>query len=134
MPTEAIPGYEGQLYLNGTLFMELTDVTLKITADKIDTSSHTSGGWKSAIGGLKAWQISIEGWYLAANVAHLAARSALVNGTPVSVDLRPKDQAGKEKVTGTCRVLDWEWGASQSDAQGESLELEGDGPPTFGII
>lgn len=134
MATQAIPGFEAQLYIGGVKLLELGDVTLTIAADELDVSSHTSGGWKSKLGGLKEWSLSADYWFIDADATHQALRNALVNGTPLTCELRTKDTTGKEKYTGTGRVIKWELGAPQNDATGTSIEISGDGPLTFGTV
>lgn len=134
MASPAIPGFEAQVYVGGVKLLELSDVKLKVSADELDVSSHTSGGWKAKIGGLKEWGLTADSWFVDGDATHLALYNALVNGAPVSIELRSKDVSGKQKWSGTGRVLNWDYDASQSEAQGESIEISGDGALVSGTV
>lgn len=134
MASYAIAGFEGQIYVAGVKVIEVTDATFNMEADQIDASSHTTGGWKASLVGLKEWTLDVSAWFADAAASQQTVRTALVNGTQVAVQFRTKDSSGKEKFTGNGKVYSWEHGMPQDDAQGLSFTIKGDEAPTFTTV
>lgn len=69
---------------------------LNRTADSIDVSHKTSGGWKSNKAGLRGWSIDLAGLLLLQDAGVAALDYAFTNGLEINIRLRYPD--------GTCRT------------------------------
>jgi predicted secreted protein len=134
MASYAIAGFEGQIYVSGVRVIEMTDATFNVTADKLDASSHTTGGWKASLVGLKEWSLDVKAWFADAAASQQTVRTALINGTQVAVEFRTKDSTGKEKITGNGKVYKWDHGMPQNAAQDIGFHIDGDEAPTFTTV
>ena len=61
--------------------------SLSRSADEIDVSHKTSGGWKSVKAGLRSWSIDLDGLVLLADAGLAALEQAFMAGTEVNVQL-----------------------------------------------
>ena len=59
--------------------------TLNRTAEEIDTSHKTSGGWASTIAGLRSWSLDMESIYLAGDEGAKFLEAAFLAGKQVHI-------------------------------------------------
>ncbi len=57
----AIAGKDGSVYIGTTKVAEISNWSLDLSADDIETTNFDSEGWKEYLAGLKEWSGSIEG-------------------------------------------------------------------------
>ena len=139
MATNAFPGFLSQIYI-GTppvRIAELKTVTLKVTADTIDVSSHASLGWKDFINGLKLWSLTADYLYIQGDSPQSACYSALINRVSLLFAITPKGDeavAGEDTFTGTGIVNDWQATGPNTDAFAASISVQGQGALVMGAI
>lgn len=98
-----IRGIDVWLKKDGEPIAGQRDLTLSIKADKIDTSTKTNAGWKTALAGLREWSVSLDCVTYAGVEGQLAVRQAAVEGTNVDVVIAIGDgevYAGEAAITG----------------------------------
>jgi len=75
-----------------------------MSADEIDVSDKTTGGWKSTLPGLRSWSIDLDGLMLLNDDGVEAMEYAFLNGKTVFVKLEYPN--GRYK-TGWAAITDW---------------------------
>lgn len=110
------------------------DATLSIKADKIDTSTKTNSGFKTALSGLREWSISLDCVNYdneneeAAKEAQRALRQAAIDGTNVTVVMALGDE---EVYTGLAAVTGVDLTGPMSDVSMSSFTLDGAGALSY---
>ncbi len=134
MPTQAIAGYNGRVYLSsdgGVTFneiLELRNVTIKVQTEVLDATSHSSNGAKEITVGPQSWSASADGLYAPAGAGQLALINAVLNKTLCQFRFDPSNTgAGKERFTGSGYITNWENAQPTSDFSAENLEITGSG-------
>lgn len=135
MASQAIPGFSATVAVStdGTQYnkiADLQDVTLDLTANEIDVSSHDNNGWASTILGLKKWSATAAALYIAEDVGQDAVYDALVNGTTIKLQFRPKVGTGLPEFTGDARITNWSLAGPNDGAAAINISISGDGPLT----
>jgi len=131
--SQAIAGYGARLLVStdgGATYSavgEIRDVTLTLSLETIDVTSHDSAGWKESIPGAGSWSASGEALYVAADAAQSAVYSALVDKQKVKFRFEPQAGSGKPKYEGDGIITSWEVSGPNTDAAAVSLEIEGTG-------
>lgn len=127
MSTSAIPGFDAFLYVEvssvQTKVAEVREVTLTVTHDVIDTTTHDDAPWLTNIAGLRSYTLSGEKLYLAGNAAQEELIDKILDGTAINFELRPKEGTGLRKFTGTARMTSWEIAEPNDDAAAVSIEM-----------
>lgn len=132
--TTATAGKDYLIYLNTgetedepswTLLGGQRSGDLNRSADEIDSSTKTSGGWKSTIPGLRNWSINLESVYLAGDAGARFLEAAFLAGEQVHVKFEYPD---KSYVTGWGSVTDCSLKTPHSDVATVSGTIAGDGP------
>jgi predicted secreted protein len=104
------------------------DATLSIKADKIDTSTKTNNGFKTALAGLREWSVSMDCVNYdnetseAAKAAQRTLRQAAIDGTTVSVVIAIGDE---EVYLGTAAVTGLDITGPMTDVSMSSFTLDG---------
>lgn len=136
MPTAAIPGFNAKIYSSSDggstfqLIAEITDATLNVEKDPIETTSFDSGGWREFIDGLKTWGVTGEANFKATDQSQTDLYNALVNGTTVKVRIRPKELSGEPEYEGTAEVTNFSNELPLDGAVNVPFELQGTGALT----
>ncbi|OYD08958.1 phage tail tube protein [Paludifilum halophilum] len=131
MATQAIPGFQGRLYVSsdgGTTYDEIAEMreaTLTISQEELEASSFASNGWMEYIPGLKEWELEAEGIYVTADAGQDDLYNALVEGGTVLVRLFPKDGSGETGYEGKAFVTSWEVNNAVDDVVALSATLRG---------
>lgn len=76
--------------------------SLKRTADEVDVSHKTSGGWKGTKAGLRSWSVDLDGLVILSDTGLQALEQAFMAGAEVNVQLEYPDdtvQTGWGSVT-----------------------------------
>lgn len=103
--------------------------SIELTADEIDASHKTSGGWKVSKAGLRGWKFSSEAVVLMSDVGAEGVGKAFLDGTVAQFRLVTKDDAGNiikaEKGWGSVTSFSRE--AASDDVSTLSIEISGNG-------
>ncbi len=138
MSTSAIAGFTAFLFVDvastQTKVAEVREVTLSITHDVIDATTHDDAPWMTNIAGLRSFTLSGEALYLSGDPAQEVLIDKILDGTSFTFELRPEDTATKRKWTGTARMTSWEQSTPNDDADAISLEMQGVGALVDGVI
>jgi len=94
------------------------------TADSIDTSHKTSGGWKSAVAGLRGWSIDLDGLVLLNDLGIEALETAFNLGKQVHLKFEYPD---KRYRTGWAAITDFSIETPHDGEASLSGTLEGNG-------
>lgn len=95
------------------------------TADSIDTSHKTSGGWKSSKAGLRGWSIDLDGLVLLNDLGLEALETAFNAGKEVNVKF---EYPNKKYRTGWAAITDLSIETPHDGEASLSGSLEGNGP------
>lgn len=95
---------------SGTVSANCAQVTINLTAEDVDTTNFSSGGWRERIGGLKDGSVSFE-WQQDYAAAALDATFYPLLGTQVAFEIRPGSTAAvgssNPKYSGTLLVTEY---------------------------
>lgn len=110
--------------------------TLNRSADTIDTTTKTSGGWKEFVASLKEWSIDCDGLYTLPRATGTTSfrllEDAFNNGSEVDVEFALADEtdlvAGDTiGFTGKAIIVDFPLEAPMDDSVTFSVSLQGTG-------
>ncbi|SMO48828.1 phage tail tube protein [Melghirimyces algeriensis] len=133
MATQAIPGFEGSIYLSkdqGTTLEKVAaikDSTLTISQEELEASSFESNGWMEYVPGLKEWELEAEGIYLMTDAGQESLYQTLVDADTVLVRLFPKDGSGNKGYEGNAFITSWEVNNAVDDIVTLSATFRGTG-------
>ncbi|WP_418695809.1 phage tail tube protein [Acidaminococcus intestini] len=102
---------------------------LDMSADSIDASDKTSGGWGEKYPGIKSTELSIEGNILGGDEAYQALKEAFIAGEPV--DICRYDSKNKKADRNWYSITELGDETPHDDVATFSLKLEGIGAPKF---
>jgi TP901-1 family phage major tail protein len=94
------------------------------TADSIDTSHKTSGGWKSSKAGLRGWSIDLDALVLLQDLGVEALETAFMQGKEINVKFERPD---KKYYTGWASITDFSIDPPHDGEASLSGTLEGNG-------
>ncbi len=140
MPTVTkIRGYEGQIYYTpsggtATLYANVSDIEIDITADKVDFSDHSAQGWKDTASGLKQFSGTIKAMAIANGVDEAAFFAAMSGDVDLTLDFRPQDAPTKKNYTGLISITGYKHAAPNTGPQTIDISFDGRGPLTQGVI
>lgn len=98
----AIAGKGGSVHVGANRIAEISNWSLDLGGDDIDTTNFDSNGWKAFLAGLKEWSGSIEGNFKPDDTnGQKAILNAWVSGTPVEFEFHVTDTI---KFTGSALV------------------------------
>lgn len=132
--TTATAGKDYLIYLNTgeteamptwTLLGGQRSGDLSRSADEIDASHKTSGGWKAVLPGLRSWSIDLESVYLAGDKGAQFLEAAFLKGKQVHIKFEYPD---KKYVTGWGSVTDCSLSTPHDDVATLKGTINGDGP------
>lgn len=131
--SQSIPGYNGVFSVStdgGSTWIpvgELMDVTLQVKTDMLDGSSHSSGGWKNHVPGLKEWSASVQQLAIFADAGQVAIDAALTPGTRLKFRFDPAGAAtGKPRREGYGYISDWQEKQPTAALEDKNLTVTGD--------
>lgn len=121
-----IRGVDVLIKKDGVAIAGQRDATLSIKGDKIDTSTKTNAGWKTALTGLKEWSISLEAvnYFGAAAAGQRALREAFLDGDNVDIVFALGDE---EVYVGEASITGLDISGPMSDVSMSSFTLDGAG-------
>ena len=101
--------------------------TLEMSAETIDTTVKSTGGWAAKIPGMKSWTSSCDGVYFLDDAGLEAAQTAFMNGTAVQLDF--SNSAGLA-YSGQAVITSMSVEAGQEDIVSYTISFEGTGALT----
>lgn len=113
--------------------------TLNRSAETIDTTTKTSGGWKEFVASLKEWSIDCDGLYTLPTASGTnsfrALEDAFVSGEPVTVEFALASETGATVgdttgFSGQAIIVDFPLEAPQDDSVTFSVSFQGTGALT----
>lgn len=133
-PTQAFAGKDVLLYVNGpsgtavkpawTMVGAQKEANTKNSADTIDATHKTSGGWASQLAGTRKWSISFSALQIMDDDGQDILDYAYRKGIKIQVKLVRPD---KKYRTGWCYVTEFDEGNAATDAATITATLTGDG-------
>ena len=103
------------------------NASLEMSAETIDTTVKTTGGWSAKIPGIKSWTSSCDGVYFLDDAGLEAAQAAFMNGTEVKLDF--SNSAGLA-YSGQAVITSMSVEAGQEDVVSYTISFEGTGALT----
>lgn len=101
--------------------------SLEMSAETIDTTVKSTGGWASKIPGIKSWTSSCDGVYFLDDAGLKAAQTAFMSGTEVKLEF----SKGTELVySGQAIITSMSVEAGQEDVVSYTISFEGTGALT----
>lgn len=125
----AISGKSGGVYLGVNKVAEITNWSLDIEADMLESTNFDSSGWRQYVAGLKGWSGSFEGeWKMSDTTGQKALQDALLGGTTVSIKL---DVNGTNNYTGTAYISTQGVETPVDDLVTVNFDYQGSGALTY---
>ena len=123
----AIKGLDVLIKVGSQVVGGQRNASLEMSAETIDTTVKTTGGWASKIPGIKSWTSSCDGVYFVDDAGLEAAQTAFMNGTPVQLEF----SKGVEVVySGQAVITSMSVEAGQEDVVSYTISFEGTGALT----
>lgn len=101
--------------------------TLNLSAETIDVTDKTSGGWKTSLPGLKEWSIDQDVFYTLGDESNKLLLDAFEAREPITVELRvgTAEEVGGTTFTGEAYITDFPFDFSLDNAASVSMSLAG---------
>jgi len=117
-------GFKGVLKVGDLEVSDARDVTLETSADMVEKSRRIDAGWTSWISGWKTWSVSLDIVRDNTSVVLNNIRTAYIDGTEMSLDMRDDDGEG---IIGTVLVEQFPEAQPLKDVMAHSVVLRGQG-------
>lgn len=107
-----------------------TNSTLNRSADTIDVTDKTSGGFKASMAGLLSWSVDCDGFVVLGDQAFTLLEETFLARKPIEVEIRVGGDSDADGVTytGSGYIVDLPLEMSQDDAVTYSFSVEGATP------
>ena len=123
----AIKGLDVLIKVGSTVVGGQRNASLEMSAETIDTTVKTTGGWASKITGIKSWTSSCDGIYFVDDTGLEAAQAAFMNGTEVKLDFTNSSGLA---YSGQAVITSMSVEAGQEDVVSYTISFEGTGALT----
>ena len=123
----AIKGLDVLIKVGSTVVGGQRNASLEMSAETIDTTVKTTGGWASKITGIKSWTSSCDGVYFVDDAGLEAAQTAFMNGTAVSLEF---SNSNGLSYSGQAVITSMSVEAGQEDIVSYTISFEGTGALT----
>ena len=123
----AIKGLDVLVKVGSTVVGGQRNASLEMSAETIDTTVKTTGGWASKITGIKSWTSSCDGIYFVDDAGLEAAQAAFMNGTEVKLDFTNSSGLA---YSGQAVITSMSVEAGQEDVVSYTISFEGTGALT----
>ena len=123
----AIKGLDVLIKVGSTVVGGQRNASLEMSAETIDTTVKTTGGWASKITGIKSWTSSCDGVYFVDDAGLEAAQTAFMNGTAVSLEF---SNSSGLTYSGQAVITSMSVEAGQEDVVSYTISFEGTGALT----
>ena len=123
----AIKGLDVLIKVGSTVVGGQRNASLEMSAETIDTTVKSTGGWAAKIPGIKSWTSSCDGVYFLDDTGLTAAQTAFMNGTEVKLEF----SKGTDLVySGQAVITSMSVEAGQEDVVSYTISFEGTGALT----
>ena len=123
----AIKGLDVLIKVGSQVVGGQRNASLEMSAETIDTTVKTTGGWASKIPGIKSWTSSCDGVYFLDDAGLEAAQTAFMNGTAVSLEF---SNSSGLSYSGQAVITSMAVEAGQEDIVSYTISFEGTGALT----
>lgn len=123
----AIKGLDVLIKVGSQVVGGQRNASLEMSAETIDTTVKTTGGWASKITGIKSWTSSCDGVYFVDDAGLEAAQTAFMNGTAVSLEF---SNSNGLSYSGQAVITSMAVEAGQEDIVSYTISFEGTGALT----
>ena len=123
----AIKGLDVLIKVGSTVVGGQRNASLEMSAETIDTTVKSTGGWASKITGIKSWTSSCDGVYFVDDAGLEAAQTAFMNGTAVSLEF---SNSNGLSYSGQAVITSMSVEAGQEDIVSYTISFEGTGALT----
>lgn len=123
----AIKGLDVLIKVGSQVVGGQRNASLEMSAETIDTTVKTTGGWASKITGIKSWTSSCDGVYFVDDAGLEAAQTAFMNGTAVSLEF---SNSSGLTYSGQAVITSMSVEAGQEDVVSYTISFEGTGALT----
>ena len=123
----AIKGLDVLIKVGSTVVGGQRNASLEMSAETIDTTVKSTGGWASKIPGIKSWTSSCDGVYFVDDAGLEAAQTAFMNGTAVSLEF---SNSNGLSYSGQAVITSMSVEAGQEDIVSYTISFEGTGALT----
>ena len=123
----AIKGLDVLIKVGSTVVGGQRNASLEMSAETIDTTVKTTGGWAAKIPGIKSWTSSCDGVYFVDDTGLEAAQTAFMNGTAVSLEF---SNSNGLSYSGQAVITSMSVEAGQEDVVSYTISFEGTGALT----
>ena len=125
----AIKGLDVLIKVGSQVVGGQRNASLEMSAETIDTTVKTTGGWASKIPGMKSWTSSCDGVYFLDDAGLEAAQTAFINGTAVQLVFSNSEGLA---YSGQAVITSMSVEAGQEDVVSYTISFEGTGALTVG--
>ena len=125
----AIKGLDVLIKVGSTVVGGQRNASLEMSAETIDTTVKSTGGWAAKIPGIKSWTSSCDGVYFLDDAGLQAAQAAFMNGTEVKLDF---SNSSGLAYSGQAVITSMSVEAGQEDVVSYTISFEGTGALTVG--
>ena len=125
----AIKGLDVLIKVGSQVVGGQRNASLEMSAETIDTTVKTTGGWAAKIPGMKSWTSSCDGVYFLDDAGLSAAQTAFMSGTPVQLVFSNTDGLA---YSGQAVITSMSVEAGQEDIVSYTISFEGTGALTVG--
>ena len=123
----AIKGLDVLIKVGSTVVGGQRNASLEMSAETIDTTVKSTGGWAAKIPGIKSWTSSCDGVYFLDDAGLSAAQTAFMSGTPVQLVFSNTDGLA---YSGQAVITSMSVEAGQEDIVSYTISFEGTGALT----
>ena len=123
----AIKGLDVLIKVGSQVVGGQRNASLEMSAETIDTTVKTTGGWAAKIPGIKSWTSSCDGVYFVDDTGLEAAQTAFMNGTAVSLEF---SNSNGLSYSGQAVITSMSVEAGQEDIVSYTISFEGTGALT----
>lgn len=123
----AIKGLDVLIKVGSQVVGGQRNASLEMSAETIDTTVKTTGGWAAKIPGIKSWTSSCDGVYFVDDAGLEAAQTAFMNGTAVSLEF---SNSSGLSYSGQAVITSMAVEAGQEDIVSYTISFEGTGALT----
>ena len=123
----AIKGLDVLIKVGSQVVGGQRNASLEMSAETIDTTVKSTGGWASKIPGIKSWTSSCDGIYFLDDAGLEAAQTAFMNGTAVSLEF---SNSNGLTYSGQAVITSMSVEAGQEDIVSYTISFEGTGALT----
>ena len=123
----AIKGLDVLIKVGSQVVGGQRNASLEMSAETIDTTVKTTGGWAAKIPGIKSWTSSCDGVYFVDDAGLEAAQTAFMNGTAVQLEFSNSNGLA---YSGQAVITSMAVEAGQEDIVSYTISFEGTGALT----